>query len=254
MKNRFLGFISLLYAFIIIYLCLTNNLNNVLAPQMHIYTKLSIIPLILIGLVFIFNKQNFKKFDLVLLIPLIMLILSGDFRLTTSLATNKEISNENNKIDNDYNDEIDLEKIDFSHIDYDIVDASYGSVSDSLMYTTDPDYYEGKTIRLSGLSLKNSKIVSDNYFIIGKYLITCCAADAGFVGFVLNYDISKIKDNTWYQIEGVLKKVKLTDGTYVVGVKVATIKELDQKEENQYVYPCYTYSDTCEEVTKLNLK
>ncbi|MBP3765860.1 MAG: DUF1980 domain-containing protein [Bacilli bacterium] len=260
MKRRFLGIISLLYVLIILYLWCSNNLVNILAPQMQVYVKLSLIPLLLIGLVFLLNnniKYKFKVSDLVLLLPLIMIILSGDFRLTSKLATNRDtlITKEDSKIDDNYKeDEIDITKYNFESVDFDVIDPSYGGISDYLMYTTDPDYYIGKTIRFRGLSLKNSKIVSGNYFIIGKYLITCCAADAGFVGFVVNYDVNEIKDNTWYEVEGVLKKVRLKDGTYVVGVKVVNIKEIDSKSENQYVYPCYTYSDVCEEISKYNLK
>lgn len=252
MKNRFLGFISLLYAFIIIYLCLSNNLNNVLAPQMQVYTKLSIVPLILIGFVFISNKQEFKKYDLVLLIPLIMLILSGDFRL--SIINSKELKIKKEVNLNEKEDNIDTSTYNFDNVDFDIVDASYASLSDYFNYTTNTKDLIGKTVRFKGLSIKNSKIVDKNKFVIGKYLITCCAADAGFIGFIVDYDKSKVKDNTWYQVEGVLKRIKLTDGSYVVGVEAVNVKEIDSKSEEQYVYPCYTYSDTCSEVSKYNLK
>ena len=53
--KRFLGFICLLYAGIIIYVKLSNNLNNYLAPNMQMYILLSIIPLIIMGLVMILN-------------------------------------------------------------------------------------------------------------------------------------------------------------------------------------------------------
>ena len=90
--------------------------------------------------------------------------------------------------------------------------------------------------------------------LIGKYLITCCAADSSFIGFIVDFDKTKIKDNTWYQVEGVLKRIKLTDGTYVVGVGAINVSEIDSKSEEQYIYPCYTYDDMCSEVSKYNLK
>ncbi len=250
MKNRFLGIISLLYTFIIVYLCLTNNLNNILAPKMQIYTKLSIIPLLLIGFFFMCNKRKFKKTDLILLIPFIMIIFSGDFRLSIINSKELKIKKEVNLTDKE--DQIDLSKYSFDKFDFDIVDESYAGLSDYFNYTTHTKDLVGKTVRFKGLSIKNSKIVDGNKFVIGKYLITCCAADAEFVGFIVEFDKSKIKDNMWYQVEGVLKRIKLIDGSYVVGVEAVNIKEISPEE--QFVYPCYTYDDLCSAVTKYNLK
>ena len=257
MNRRFLGIVFILYFLIIMYLWISNNLNNILAPQMQVYVKLSILPLLLIGLVFIFNnniKYEFKLSDLVLLLPLIMIILSGDFRLTSSLAHSKSIKIDKESTINDKEDEIDTSNYSFDKVDFNVVDASYAGLSDYFNYTTNYEDIVGKTVRFKGLSIKNSKIVDKNKFIIGKYLITCCAADSSFIGFIVDFDKTKIKDNTWYQVEGVLKRIKLTDGTYVVGVGALNVSEIDSKNEEQYIYPCYTYDDMCSEVSKYNLK
>ena len=42
------------------------------------------------------------------------------------------------------------------------------------------------------------KLISGNYIGIGKYGITCCAADAGFVGFLSKLGNHKVKVNKWY--------------------------------------------------------
>ena len=92
LMKKYLGFICLLYSLIIIYVWTTDILKNFLAPQMQIYLKIALIFLIIIGMVLIFNNKvnyKFKISDLVLLLPLIMLILSGDGRLTASLAQNR---------------------------------------------------------------------------------------------------------------------------------------------------------------------
>ena len=65
----------------------------------------------------------------------------------------------------------------------------------------------GKTIRVKGFVLKDNQYIPDGYFAIGKYEISCCAADATFTGFIAKYDKSNIKKNKWYEIEGVLDKL-----------------------------------------------
>lgn len=59
---------------------------------MQMYLKVSLIPMLIIGLVLLFSKKDNHKFkvtDLVLLIPIIALILANDGRLTTSLVKNR---------------------------------------------------------------------------------------------------------------------------------------------------------------------
>ena len=90
--KRYLGIICLLYSGIFGYVVFFDKLKMFLAPQMQIYIKLSIIPMLLIGLVMLFNNKvhyKFKISDLVLILPLILLIFAGDGRLTTSFASNR---------------------------------------------------------------------------------------------------------------------------------------------------------------------
>ena len=92
MKKRFLGIVCILYSLIIIYVWLFDKLKNYLALSMQMYLKVSLIPMLIIGLVLLFGKKDNHKFkltDLVLLIPIIALILANDGRLTTSLVKNR---------------------------------------------------------------------------------------------------------------------------------------------------------------------
>ncbi len=91
MRNKYLGLICLLYAGIIGYVWIFDKLKNFLAPQMQLYIKMALFPLIIIGLVMLFSsgKGKFKFSDLALIFPLIMLIICMDGRLTLSLANNK---------------------------------------------------------------------------------------------------------------------------------------------------------------------
>ena len=287
MKKRFLGIICLIYVALILYVKLTGNLGNYLAPQMQKYIIWSVVPLLIIGLVICLNNHisyKFKFTDIVLLLPIVMIIFAGDGRLTASLAnnrntlykntsnkvisndeeqienkeesntsqeeqTNEETSKEENKTEEKNNEEIVTPEpeYDFSTVDYDVVDASYSMLTGILTYPNlngyDINYFVGKKIRVKGFAVKNLQYLSNEYFAVGKYIITCCTADASFGGFFAKYDLNKIKENTWYEVEGVFDTVKDNDGYKALVINVINIKEIDGSKEEQYAYPCYSYDD-----------
>ena len=103
--------------------------------------------------------------------------------------------------------------------------------------------------------MKKASYLSKGYFAIGKYAISCCAADAGFTGFIAKYDNSKITKDKWYEVEGILEKGKDADGYNIMYINVINIKEISSTEEEQYVYPCYAYDGGyCEAIQKYNLE
>ena len=328
MKKHFLGIVCFIYTFLILYMKVSDNLKNFLAPQMQKYILWSAPVLLLIGLVMCFNNHinyRFKNSDIILLLPILMLLLAGNGRLSTSLANNRNnfnntsskqnissVSKDENKTNDEEENNIEVpksennntyeekdnntkeenkniennntledinksdvtmnsskesetnssesstSKYDFSNIDFDIVDASYSMLSGLLTYPEGNDYElnAGKTIKVRGFAVKNGlSNLPSGYFAIGKYIITCCAADAGFGGFYAKYDLSKIKENTWYEIEGVLEKAKDTEGYNILAINVINIKEIDGNKEEQYAYPCYSYDDgTCSIMDKYNLE
>ena len=287
MSKRYLGLICLLYSAIFGYVVIFDKLKNYLAPGMQIYIKLSIIPLLFIGIVMLLNNKvhyNFKISDLILILPLFLLIAAGDGRLTASFASNRTINfNKENKIKNelkeedknktevnkeniqtnDENKEIEeetpleefTESYDFSNPNFNIIDASYNILSNYITYAPKAEKFKGQTIKVKGLALKKANYLPNGYFAIGKYAISCCAADASFTGFIALYNNSKITENNWYEIEGILEKGKDAEGYDIMYIKVINIKEINSKDEEQYVYPCYYYDDgACKEMSKYNLE
>lgn len=282
--KRYLGIICLLYSGIFGYVVFFDKLKMFLAPQMQIYIKLSIVPMLLIGLVMLFNNKvhyKFKISDLVLILPLILLIFAGDGRLTSSFASNRttNLNTENRtkseeKVEDKKEEIIGLpkneenkeevkeepkeettESYDFSNVDFDIVDANYSELSNYITFAPKADKFKGQTIRVRGFALKKASYLPDGYFAIGKYAISCCAADAGFTGFIAKYDNSKITADNWYEVEGILEKGKDKEGYDLMYIKVINIKEISSKGEEQYVYPCYAYDDgSCEAMSKYNLE
>lgn len=273
--KRYLGLICLLYSGIFGYVVIFDKLKNFLAPGMQIYIKLSIVPMIFIGLVMLFNDNvhyKFKISDLSLILPFILLIFAGDGRLTVNFASNRvtnlNIENRNKSEDmqqsletpknetqkKEVNDEL-KQSYDFSNPYFEINDSNYNELSNYITFAPKADKFDGKTIRVRGFALKKAQYLPDGFFAIGKYSITCCAADAGFTGFMALYDNSKIKENKWYEVEGVLEKGKDSEGYDIMYIKVINIKEISSKGEEQYVYPCYAYDDgSCEAMAKYNLE
>ena len=272
MRKRFLGIICLLYSGIIIYVVLSNNIKNYLAPQMQIYLKLAIVPLLIMGMVLCFNNKityKFKVTDLILLLPLIMLIFAGNGRLTSSFASNRTTNfRKNTKIVTPSTEtkeeikvpdesEIPVEQIDDNKFipDFEIIDANYNELANYITYPPKVDSLVNKKIRVSGLSLKQASYLPNNYSIIGKYSISCCAADAEFIGFIIDYDKSKIQNNTWYEVEGILKESKDASGYTIMVIEVENIKEVEESKQEQYIYSCTNYGDgSCKDVLKYNLE
>jgi len=264
--KKFLGIIYIIYSILITYIILTGNLNNYLAPQLQIYIKIAVIPLFFIGIIMIFNKKvtyRFKISDLILLLPIFIIIIGGDGRLSLSLAENRSTNLFGDKESQPtikITDE-DLEKVnnnteyDFSKPDFDVIDENYQVLANYLTFSESAKTYIGKTVKVKGFTVKYGSYLADGYFALGKYIITCCAADATFGGFIIQYNTEKIRHNKWYEIEGVLEPGKNKDGNDILAIRAINVKEIDPKNESQYAYPCYSYDDgLCEAVKKYNLE
>lgn len=292
MKKRFLGIVCILYSCMIIYVWVFDKLKNFLAPQMQMYIKLSLIPIFIIGIIMLFSNKacyKFKFSDLVLLLPLLFLIGAGDGRLTTSFANNRaesfnntsgtktvdsnsedetkdeieeEVNDQDSQGNNDMNivdKDSDLDEgpqYDFTSVDYEIEDESYYMLSNIIPFTSKPDQFVGKTIRVRGFVLLKEEMFPKGTFGIGKYMFSCCAADAGFGGFIAKYDdMSAIKDNKWYEVEGVLEKIRDTYNNDTIIINIKNLTAIDGSKEELYAYPCYSYGDeACSIIDKYNIE
>ena len=271
MKNKFLGIISILLSGVVCYLYFNNKLGYFLIPRMQIYLIIAGIFLFVVGLFLLFSHDEdiFGFSELLLVIPFIFILFMGDGKLTLNIANNRSSSLQN-KVEKIEEKEkvkevvipkeekkeevIDSKKEIITKIDIDVVDESYAGLSDQITYSRNVNKLIGKTIRVRGFALKKTDFIPNGMFGIGKYLISCCAADASFYGFFVEGDLSSIKEEAWYELEGILDVGKDTYGQDVVVIKLINIKEISSKNEEYYIYPCYSYGDgSCKEVTKYNL-
>lgn len=274
MKNKFIGYICLLYSLIALYVCLTGKLGYFLAPQMHKYVYISLPILILMFLTVKYSgiHYHFRLSDLILLLPLIGIILAGDCKLSLSYSSNslgnfankeKEeekivveiLPEEKEKKEETEEEKEEIEEVvkelDFSKPDFHIKDDTFVSLTEYLSFDKKATYYEGKTIKMRGFTVENTLNIPNGYNIFGKLQISCCAADSFISGMLIKYE-NKLKPNTWYEVEGTLEKVPDNE-YYHLAIKVVNIKQIS--EEEMYVYPCYAYGDgSCKTVTDYNLK
>lgn len=274
MRKKYLALISFSYLSMFVFFIFTNRLKNFLAPQMYIYVQLGIIPLFLIFINYIIRKEEkhccthekcdhkenekFSYFNLILLVPILMIILSGDGKLSLDLASNKNIANTRNASQQKKENINDKEKGDVNKDKketpkkelFEIDDKNYYTLSNYLTYEEEALKLEGKKIKVKGFTLKKATFLKDKQFAIGKYVITCCASDALFSGFfVKEENLNKeIKENTWYEIEGVLVKDVDKENLPILAIKPTKITEIDGKKEEQYIYP--NYSETPEKYLK----
>ena len=277
--KRFVGIICILYSLIIYYVWYFDKLKNYLSPQMQIYIKIISIPLLLMGIILLVCKNieyKFKFSDFILLLPLVMLFIANDGKLSMNLANNRlgnfGSSKVNElKIDEELSDEeigtIDITNRDKENkeednnlvyieknIDFEIIDENYEYLANYLTFSEKALKFKGKSIKVKGFSITNGDFLPSGFFALGKYIISCCAADATFSGFYIRYDLSKIKSNTWYEIEGILNSATDPDGHSILYINVTNINEITANDEEQYAYPCYVYDNgMCSAVKKYDI-
>ena len=260
MKKRFLGIVCLVYSFIILYVWLNGLLGNFIAPNMQIYIKSSLLPLIVIGIVLLIDnklKYTFKLSDLVLLVPLIIVFLAGNGNLSMDIAKIKATAKtkNNNEIVEDINNNEVVRDEEIKDFYFDIIDSNYSYIADYLPYTSGARKYIGKTIKAKGFAVDFSEYFTDEYFSIGRYTITCCAADAEFTGFVVKKLDYKIEYGKWYEFEGYLELGKDVDGDSVMVVNPTKIKKISGDGINQYVYSCESYGKkACKDLLKYDFE
>jgi uncharacterized repeat protein (TIGR03943 family) len=68
-----------------------------------------------------------------------------------------------------------------------------------------PDVYKGKKVRFKGQVLKN-KYFKDKNFVPGRKVMTCCAEDTSFIGYISYYDkISELENRQWVTVTAQIK-------------------------------------------------
>ncbi len=93
------------------------------------------------------------------------------------------------------------------------VDTTNRTIVDWIqLFTQDPepDRYKGLKVKLDGFVLRDSSL-PENYFLVSRFVISCCAADARPVGIPVHFDPAKwqLKNDDWVEVTGTLDAAEI---------------------------------------------
>ncbi|NOU95775.1 TIGR03943 family protein [Paenibacillus sp. LMG 31456] len=97
------------------------------------------------------------------------------------------------------------------------------------------DQFVGKKLELTGFVYRQEDM-KDNQFVVGRFSIQCCSADASPFGVLVEYDRAKnFADDSWVTVTGTIQKAKFND-IDVIMLKVEKVAKAEPAK-TQYVYP-----------------
>lgn len=182
------------------------QIQNIFTPKSFINIKIKLLPIILailLGIISVTKQQSFKHFE-----------LSNELRENNENTIDKHSLHEHNHDININSSNIDLSK-DSNNI--------YEEGTDKVILINDnnstiledirinPSKYIGRELELQGFICKEDYL-NKNQFIIGRIIMTCCAADSKAVGIIAEYNnASKLKENQNVNVRGTIGITNIKD-------------------------------------------
>ncbi len=79
----------------------------------------------------------------------------------------------------------------------------------------EPDAYQGQPAKVMGFVLHLPEL-PENYFLISRFIVTCCAVDAYPIGIPVQLEVNRntYPPDTWLEITGIMKTVNLPSKDY----------------------------------------
>ncbi|KAB7708643.1 TIGR03943 family protein [Bacillus aerolatus] len=113
-----------------------------------------------------------------------------------------------------------------------VFEPYYGEIN------AEPHKYIGRTLKLKGFVYREEDF-QPNQFVLARFLITHCVADANVIGFLTEFDKAHtVKENAWLEIEGTFHTTTYNNAEVPV-LKIVSWKEISEPAE-PYVYPVFT--------------
>ncbi|MFD1178998.1 TIGR03943 family putative permease subunit [Paenibacillus puldeungensis] len=98
--------------------------------------------------------------------------------------------------------------------------------------------FRGKSVKLSGFVYQEPKVVGGhNEFILGRFLVLCCTADAAPFGVVITsmQPLEGIGKDSWIEVEGTIEP-QTRQGKEIITIAASHIREIPHPK-TPYVYP-----------------
>lgn len=225
--DEFLWFIVLFFLDLwIIYLTMANKINFYVGNNLIRYVYIAIIMLSIMSIFQIKNIFTYKsnvsiKMKLIPILLALILALISIFNLKTFKHTelSKELIENREKV-------IDIKSFYEHEFDYNLgknSESNLNSNKEEIIKVNEknpmiledikinPKKYIGKKLEIHGFVCKESYLNS-NQFIIGRIIITCCAADSKVVGIIGEYDkVNDLRENDNVKIEGRIGSSSIKD-------------------------------------------
>lgn len=223
---NFLGIVLLVWIGTFVYLILDDNYTLFIKPEFGflIYAGLFICSAFFISGMFS-NPRRLKTSEimngLIILMPVVFIFLSGSQTLSSYALTKRTLLSPN------------IDPPEQQPISNDSNAQKAGMPIDVTLSQLLRDWpsYSGKQVAIQGL-LHRSLDDNDDYALVFKYLISCCAADAVPVGIFIDKKKTKgFSDDDWVKITGVVNLDKM-DGNDVVIMSLDVIKKVEKPSKN----------------------
>ncbi|CAG7639078.1 hypothetical protein PAESOLCIP111_04007 [Paenibacillus solanacearum] len=101
------------------------------------------------------------------------------------------------------------------------------------------DRFIGKKLQLTGFVYRQEEM-KDNQFVVGRFTVQCCSADAAPFGVLVEYDRAKtLATDSWVTVTGTIQKGSFND-MEVLKLKVESVAKAEPAK-SPYVYPNYEF-------------
>ncbi|HPH98535.1 MAG TPA: TIGR03943 family protein [Anaerolineaceae bacterium] len=102
-------------------------------------------------------------------------------------------------------------------------------------YEEDVSSHTGETAEVIGFVYHDSRLLSGQ-FMVGRFAVTCCAADAFAIGMAVNWpDSQNLQDDTWVKVKGNVDLLVI-DGQRIPLIHAESVTQVDVPEQ-PYLYP-----------------
>ncbi|HUI89930.1 MAG TPA: TIGR03943 family protein [Anaerolineales bacterium] len=101
--------------------------------------------------------------------------------------------------------------------------------------TSDLSPYVGQTARVTGFVYHDPRLPA-NQFIVSRFVITCCTADASAIGMIVDWNESAdLKESSWVEVKGPVQATKL--GGLPIPLIEASYVQATPQPDQPYLYP-----------------
>jgi uncharacterized repeat protein (TIGR03943 family) len=98
-----------------------------------------------------------------------------------------------------------------------------------------PTPYLGQTAKVTGFVYHDPRLPA-NQFIVSRFVITCCAADASAIGMIVTWDQSStLEESAWIAVKGPVQSAEL--GGQPIPLIEAVLVQPVQQPPQPYLYP-----------------